>query len=108
MSFVDIGEIKSGLRIRHDDDDPFLQMLAEAATGIIADYLKSAAAEYLGDDGQVLDPGAVPAKIKAATIFLVGVMERNRDQDPEGMFADGRLPMPVRAMLYPLRVPTLA
>lgn len=108
MSFVTLGETKSGLRIDHNDDDPFLQMLAEAATGIIIDYLKSAADEYLDEEGEVLDAAAVPAKIKAATIFLVGVMERNRDQDPQGLFADGRLPMPVRAMLYPLRVPTLA
>ncbi|ARC37893.1 phage gp6-like head-tail connector protein [Paracoccus yeei] len=101
-------EVRSALRIDSDDYDPTLALLIEAASGAVINYLKSSADQYLGPDGEVLPDVVIPPTIKAATIFLVGHMMRNPDNDTEKAFTHGFLPYPVMSMLYPLRDPALA
>ena len=107
-AFVTLDEVKPSLRIDFDDDDALLSMLIEAATGAVINYLKSAADQYLDSGGEVPSGMEIPAEIRFATIFLVGVMYRSPDQDQDGAFERGYLPMPVTALLYPLRDPALA
>ena len=108
MAFATLEETKQALRIDHDDDDDSLDILIQAATGAVANYLKSAADDYLDSGGSVPSGVEVPAVIKTATIMLAGYFYKNPDQDPEKDFERGYLPAPVMALLYPLRDPALA
>lgn len=46
--------------------------------------------------------------IQCATLLMIGFLDANRDGNLNGAFSQGYLPAPVTALLYPLRVPTLA
>lgn len=105
---VSLSDVKSALRLDFDDNDPSLTLMIEASSGAVLNYLKSAGSQYVGIDGEVLPDVVVPAPIQAATIYLVGHMLRNPDNDTEGAFEQGYLPRPVTALLYPLRDPALA
>jgi uncharacterized phage protein (possible DNA packaging) len=108
MTFATLEETKQALRIYHDDDDSTLNLLIGAATGAVANYLKSAADPYLDSGGSVPSGVDVPPVIKTATIMLVGYLYKNPDQDPDKDFERGYLPAPVTTLLYPLRDPALA
>lgn len=108
VALVTLEETKSRLRIDHNDDDTTLEGYIEAASGSVINYLKGQAEVLLDlDSGGDLPSGAeVPAVIQTAVILLVGYwydpIEPNKD------FERGYLPMPVTAILYPLRDPALA
>lgn len=89
------------------------------------DYLKSRKYLYIaevdsnGDD--VIDSAGYPVpaedsngeftvrySIQCATLLMIGFMDANRDGNLNNAFAQGYLPAPVTALLYPLRDPTLA
>lgn len=104
QDFASLEETKSSLRILDDetDDDALLRLLITAASRSVANYLKSAATPLLADDAEI------PSEVKVATIMLAGFLYRSPDQDPDQYFARGFLPMPVTALLYPLRDPAIA
>ena len=105
---VSLDEVKHMLRIDGDDVDGNMMLMIPAASAAVVNYLKAGASAFIGEDGEVTDPDAVPFEVRAATVLLIGHMMRNPDNDTERAFERGYLPMPVTALLYPLRDPALA
>jgi hypothetical protein len=117
--FITVDDVRA--QVRGDDvdtSDEEAEFFALAATRIISNHLKSSSpyepevdssgAIVLDSSGEVVYTDDVKPEVKQATRYLVGILWKNRDGDPEAMFADGRLPAPVRAILGPLRDPALA
>ncbi|WP_169053370.1 head-tail connector protein [Falsirhodobacter xinxiangensis] len=96
--FTDIYQVKQMLRIDSDDQNLILDQLVIAASEAIAEYIKLPT-EAADDD--------VPYQVRIATVMLVGHLLRGPDNDVEGAFETG-LPAPVKSLLYPLRMLTLA
>lgn len=108
IPLVTVDQIKARLKFDHDADDDDLAQLALACSKLVLNYLKVSSDFYESSNSTESEPGTVPDEVQAATIYLVGVLLR----DPSGSEMDkwklGYLPMPVIAMLYPLRDPALA
>ena len=105
---VSVDEVKAMLRLDGDSHDGLLMLLIPAASGAVLNYLKSGAAAFADDSGSVSDPDAVPFEVRVATVLMIGHLMRDPDNNVEGAFERGYLPMPVTALLYPLRDPALA
>lgn len=90
-------------------DDEVQEKLEEASEAVLA-YLKTA--DFLDSDGNVETDSAgkpdIPANVRAATKLLLGYLWEHRDEDADKAWQDGNLPQGVRALLMPLRTPTLA
>lgn len=102
-ALVSLDEVKLMLRIDHEDDDATLEMYIAAATVAIVAYLKDPTLLSVDSPPQELDE-----RVKAGIIMLVGYWYRSPDNNQDGAFERGYLPMPITAMLYPMRDPTLA
>lgn len=112
------------LQIRGGDevDEDELQEVVDAASAMVLNYLKSASpyvpqidssGEVVVDsDGDIEYTTVVRPEVQQAAKMLVGYLWRNRDEGGEGsfrpIFERGYLPMPVTAILYPLRDPAIA
>lgn len=112
------------LQIRGGDevDEDELQEMVDAASAMVLNYLKSASpyvpetdssGEIVVDsNGDTVYTTDVRPEVQQATKILVGYLWRNRDEGGEGnsrpTFDRGYLPMPVTAILFPLRDPALA
>jgi len=111
-SLVTVNRCKAALNIDHTDDDAVkLPLLIAAASGAVINYLKGQAAEIMDLDAINSSPAdldSVPEEVAMATILLVGQFYREPDGDAEKAFERGYLPMPVTALLYPLRDPAVA
>lgn len=97
---VTLVEVKNGLRIDTDDDDAFLNMLISAASERVTAYL-----DVRKDEEVEGSPVTASARVKTATIMLVGYYYRSPDTDPSKEFDLGMLPKPISSMLYQLRDP---
>lgn len=90
-------------------DVEVMEKIEEASEAIIA-YLKDPT--FIDSSGDVdIDSDGIPqipANVRAAAKLLLGYLWEHRDEDAEGAWQNGNLPQSVRAMLIPLRVPTLA
>ena len=109
IALTDRETLKRRLGILHNDDDADLDFLIVAASRRIVLYLDVAADALLDLDssGELPSGPPVPPEIEAATLYLAGIMWRNRDgAQPD--FDGGALPAPVIAFLKPLREPPLA
>ncbi len=104
---VTLQEAKDHLRIDMPDEDQDLTLKVHAASGAVLRYLKSSAAAYFDEQGEVIE-GALPFEVKAATLLMTGYLYRQRDEDTDREFEQGYLPRPVTALLFPLRDPALA
>ena len=107
VQLVSLTEVKSALRIDGDDEDPALVFLIESASEAVIAYLKAGAASFI-ENGDLIPDAVVPDRVKAATIYWIGVMRRNPDNDTEGAYSFGFPPLPVVAMLHQMRDPALA
>lgn len=108
------------LQIRGGDevDEDELQEVVDAASAMVLNYLKSASPyvpelDSAGDpvvdsNDDVVYTEVVRPEVQQATKMLVGYLWRNRDENADGAFERGYLPMPVTAILFPLRDPALA
>jgi hypothetical protein len=108
------------LQIRGGDevDEDELQEMVDAASAMVLNYLKSASPyvpeiDSSGDpvvdsSGDTVYTENVRPEVQQATKMLVGYLWRNRDENADGEFERGYLPMPVTAILYPLRHPAIA
>jgi hypothetical protein len=109
---VSLASVKQALRVDHTTDDAMLELLISAASRRVVRHLKGQAGELLTIDSPPDSPPndltSVDEDVQAAVIILTGIMYRNTDNDVEKAFMDGELPWPVRALLKPLRDPTLA
>lgn len=126
IAFLTLDEAKRQLYVLEDEthDDALITALIAAASGAVRRYLKDALPWQ-----PVLDSNLLPEtdsngatvyevdsngdrvllhEVKQATALLVGYFYKNRDDNPDAAFDRGYLPMPVTALLYPLRTPTVA
>lgn len=114
IELVTLDQIKARLRIDTDAEDGDLVGFMQSASRMVLSYLKLEDDAYLNSDGTMdVDSETsgyyeVPAEVQAATLYLAGVLYRDRDGGEVDKWAPGYLPAPVTAMLYPLRDPTLA
>ncbi|HEK1482710.1 TPA: phage gp6-like head-tail connector protein [Pseudomonas aeruginosa] len=124
MMYVTMERAKAHLGMDHDEDDTLISAYISAASGAVKNYLKSASAyevERDSNDDPVLDSNGDPVyardsngakevrlEVQQAVLLLIGFFYKDRDENPDGAFAQGYLPAPVTALLYPLRDPALA
>lgn len=112
MKLVTLQQASDYVRRDTNCDDLDLDLLIEAASSAVLNYLGSGADSFLDSNGEVVVDEVgdydIPGAVKGATLYLTAWFYRNRDADTEKAFAAGYLPAPVTAMLYPLRDPTLA
>jgi hypothetical protein len=107
---VTLAEAKERLRYNHDEEDGDLTSLIEAASGAVLNYLKVSETFYADSSGEIpVDSSGtdVPGPVKTATLYLVGVLARDRDGIQAGDWERGYLPNPVVSLLYPLRDPAM-
>lgn len=112
MMLITLDQASAHLRRDTADDDADLTIKIHAASAAILNYLE-AGAVFLDSSGQVVedsngDPVGVPFEVQVAVLYLVGEMYKNREGDASGYPIQNYLPTPVVALLYPLRVPTVA
>lgn len=104
LALTTIERLKKRLAILHDDDDDDLEFLILAASRAVVNYLDTRADAVLDLDssGDLPSGVEIPPEVEAATLYLAGVMYRNKDgADPD--FVGTSLPYPVIAFLRPLR-----
>lgn len=114
---VGLEEAKAQLRVDTDADDTLIEFLINACSRIVLNYLKRDIADMDSDElvsGDVsveYDSDGVlemEDEVRLATLYLIGVMYRDRDGEHSKEWRLGYLPLPVIALLYPLRDPSLA
>ena len=110
MMLVTLDEASDHLRRDTTDDDDDLTLKIMAASQAVQNYLKTTSPYELdSNDDVVTDSDGDPVvrfEVRAAVLMLVGELYRHRDGDGSN-WGFGYLPLPVRAMLYPLRTPTM-
>ena len=109
---VPVQTVRDALRIDEGESDALLEIYISAASRAVVEYLKGEAGDFLSIDSPPDSPpdnlSTVDERVRFAVIALTGVMYANPDNDEAEQWAHGNLPWFVTAMLYPLRVPTLA
>jgi hypothetical protein len=113
MMLVTLDQGKSHLRVDFEDEDNDITLKIHAASGAVLNYLKSGANIFLDSNGDLEfdsneEPVGVPFEVKAATLLMLGFLYKDRDENADGAFQQGYLPMPVTALLFPLRDPAIA
>ena len=124
MMYVTLARAKQHLSMDHDEDDTLIEVYVQAASGAVKNYLKKASpyeVERDSNDDPILDSSGDPIyavdssgdklisyPVQAAVLLMVGFLYKDRDENPDQAFAQGYLPKPVTALLYPLRKPALA
>lgn len=124
MMLVTLREAQDHLRVDTDADAQDLSLKCMAASGAVMNYLKSSSPYELERDSNgdpMLDSSGrvIPVRdssgntfvrweVKAAVLLMTGYLYRLRDDNQDTAFERGYLPMPVTALLYPLRNPALA
>lgn len=101
-NFVTVAEAKRGLHfdIEATEDNAQFEMLISAASERIAAYLDTRVDEVVNASG-----GTDDARVKVATIMLVGYLYNAPDQGTDDSYERGTLPKPVSSLLYQLRDP---
>jgi hypothetical protein len=123
MMYVTLERGKQHLNMDHDLDDVLITAYIGAASGAVKNYLKSASpyeVERDSNDDPILDSSGDPTyvvdssddkvvkyEVQAAVLLMLGFLYKDRDENPDQAFAQGYLPKPVTALLYPLRDPAL-
>jgi len=122
--FITLDEARDHLRIDTTDDDNDLRLKIQGASSAVMRYLKTRRALWLAEEDSngdpMLDSNGWPVPligsdgqtvinpvIKSATLLMTGYLYRNRSDNEGAAFQQGFLPMPVTALLYPLRDPTV-
>lgn len=113
MKLVTLQQASDHLRRDTSDDDNDLELKIEAASEAVMAYLKSGADVFTDTAGEVPtdsagDPLGVPRWAQAATLIMLGYLYKLRDNNEDNAFAQGYLPAPVTALLYPHRDPALS
>lgn len=121
MMYVTLARGKQHLNMDHDQDDVLIGAYIRASSEAVKNYLKSASpyeverdsnddpiADSSGDPIYVVDSSGdkvVKYAVQAAVLLMLGFLYKDRDENPDEAFAQGYLPKPVTALLYPLRAP---
>lgn len=96
-----------------DVDQMDITLKIAAASRAVANHLESSVIfqNVLDSAGETIlnsagDPIGIPEDIQMATLYLIGWLDRNRDEDPDKAFGDF-FPWPVMVLLRPYRLPAL-
>ncbi|MDP9991972.1 hypothetical protein J2W28_001000 [Variovorax boronicumulans] len=125
IELVTMEEAQAHLKITNPDVDLLdLQLKINAASKVVLNYLAGTnfyEVEVDINNVPILDTSGEPIyaetssgdrivmyEVKAATLLMLGYLNRDRDTDEEKAFEMGFIPRPVTALLYPLRTPTIA
>lgn len=114
IELVTLEQTRQALQMTHTGQDDLIVGLIRASSRMVLSYLKLDEDAYLNSDGTMemdsatLGYDEVPAEVQAATLYLVGVLFRDRDGAESEKWSPGYLPGPVLSMLYPLRTPTVS
>lgn len=104
VQLVTLANLKSALRIEHNDDDAALNIYISAISQAVLNYIK--AATWFDETGPIDD---IPDPVRLATIAWIGLVYREPDGDPDNYYQNGfSTPGFVKALLYPYRTPTSA
>lgn len=113
IALVTLEQVKDRLKVDGTADDSNLLGLIYGASRMVLNYLELDEDVYLNSDGTMdIDTDTrgyaeVPEEVQVATIMLVGFLYR----DPDGVESEkwklGYPPLPVQAILWPLRTPTI-
>ncbi len=98
MMLITLDEAKKQCYIDHNEDDDLLEIFIQSASSAVATYIKC-------DDLTVEN---MPIQAKYAVLAYVGLMYKNRDEDPDKYYEHGNLPNFITSILYPLRIPTVS
>ena len=117
MSLITVDQAKLQIRAGDEVDEDELQEMVDAASAMVLNYLKSASpyvqdvdsngAPLVDSSDEPVYTDTVRPEVMMATKILVGYLWRKRDENTDGEFDRGYLPMPVTAILFPLRDPAL-
>lgn len=114
MMLVTLQQASDHLRRDTAADDNDLTLKIHAASAAVMNYIQGPGIDGFTDSfGDIFvdsagDPLDVPYAVQAATLLMVGYLYRLRDNNGDGDFDRGYLPMPVTALLTPYRCPSLA
>lgn len=116
IELVTLEQARTVLRMPDSNvsENDLIISLIRASSRMVLTYLKLEEDAYLNSDGTMDQDSAtlgyneVPEEVQAATLYLVGVLFRDRDGAESEKWNQGYLPVPVVSMLYPLRLPSLA
>lgn len=112
MMLVTLDEAKTHVRLDHDAEDDDLTLKIEAASGAVLRYLKLRPEDVVdsADELVVDSSGAtvLPAEARAAVLLLTGMLFTHRTADDPASWPDGYLPLAVKNLLLPSRIPTFA
>lgn len=110
---VTLQQASDHLRRDTTDDDTDLEDKIMAASNIVLNYVGAGADDFI-NSSNVDSTGnpIIPRAVQAATLLMIGYLYKNREPaDPKTMteiqYMLGYLPMPVTALLYPYRTPTV-
>jgi len=96
---VSLDEVKTHLRIQHDEEDEYLEGLIAQAQAAAEDYCR-VSFEEPGADGSVT---AAPEPVRLALLLFVGFYYENRDIPDMTTYKAMR--MAFDSLLYPYRDP---
>lgn len=109
-ALVTLAQAKAHVRQDLDDEDEIIATYIEAASGLIIEHLGSQE-DFLDSSGEAIldssDNPVVPAAVKLATLYLVGLFYRDRDGEFLKEWQTGYLPTPVVSILYKSRDPVM-
>lgn len=118
MKFVTLQEARDHLRLDTADEDSYIELLIEAASAAVCDYIRGYGPDFLDSAGEPYEDSSgiakgLPANVRNATLMLIGYLYKDRDNNglykagSGGNFEHGYLPRPVIGMLYRYRMPGL-
>lgn len=107
VALVTLERARSHLRLTHITEDDEVAEKIEEASDIVVAYLKDRANQFLDTSGEVV-PELVPPRVRAAVLYMLGVLWKDRDNANPPSWDPYSLPRPVVALLHPMRTPTIA
>lgn len=104
IELVSVAQAKLRIRLQHTALDTDLQLMIDAGTSAVLQYLNQTEADYEDSSGGTA-PDTDPRVIDA---ILEYVRIRSRGAAEAESFQPGYLPASVQSILYPMRTPSLA
>ena len=98
---VSVDEVKTHLRIQHDEEDDYIESLIQQAQTAAEDYCR-VQFEPVGDDGKLVKQ-EVPEPVRLAVILMTSFYYENRDIPDMTTYKATR--MAFDSLLYPYRDP---
>ena len=97
---VTVDEVKTHLRIQHDEEDDYIAGLIAQAQTAAEDYCRVSFEPYKGEDGEETE---VPQPVRLAVILMTSFYYENRDIPDMTTYKATR--MAFDSLLYPYRDP---